>query len=674
MRLKLPLNVCVWVSCFGCCSFAATTVADHDLRITRAPGSTSISWDAVYTGVSVLEYSSDLSLGWLAVSTNNGSGFFEHATGNAGSGFYRLKWSPELVPPMVLVSGGVLPNSSALSGEKVAPFLISVTEITQDVWQSVSSWASSNGYSFQSSPIFDGIANPVRGVSWNDAIKWCNAKSERESLEPAFQLDGQTFREGNPAREDFARVSMNANASGYRLPTEIEWEWAARGGSQSLGYVYSGSNDADFIAWYRDNSGGKTQPVGTKNPNELGVYDMSGNVDEWLWDFGYDSWRAFRGGSFRSGAASCSVADRGDYDSPTQTIVPSVGMRLVRIAGAPISIDSALNYGPVEIGDMKTLFLTIKNNSPESLTITRIAVPANYSGSWTGTLSAGETQQIPITFEPLETGVYPGLLSIQWTASGGGASVVLSGTGTGAPSGMVYVAGGTLTPSSPIAGRTVSNAFVGKYEVTVADWQRVHAWAISNGYTFDGLVAHLQKITNAASTNLPAYGVMQNNAVSWCNAKSEMENLQPVYRDVGGPFRGRGYGSGVTNNTNANGYRLPTEAEWEWAASGGVRDEPSVYSGVGGINELGWYYSNTTFGTSSKAVGTKKSNELGLHDMSGNISEITFSRIDSLNYYYVVRGGGYTSDAARCRITNRVSSDTVYYTHQGFRLWRNAAQ
>ena len=166
---------------------------------------------------------------------------------------------------------------------------------------------------------------------------------------------------------------------------------------------------------------------------------------------------------------------------------------------------------------------------------------------------------------------------------------------------------------------------------------------------------------------------MQNNAVSWCNAKSEMEGLQPVYKDSVGPFRGLGYGSQVTIDVNANGYRLSTEAEWDWAAGGGVRDQPSVYSGVGAIDKVAWYFSNTTFGLAPKPVGTKKANELGLHDMSGNIMEVTFSPFSGVaGSGYVVRGGSYMSGEIACRITNRFSSDGGHYTHQGFRLWRNA--
>jgi len=121
------------------------------------------------------------------------------------------------------------------------------------------------------------------------------------------------------------------NAVGGRLLTEAEWEFAARGGNKSKGYIYSGSNNLDEVGWYYDNSGSTSHPVGQKSPNELGIYDMSGNVWEWVNDW-YGSYssssqvdptglstgsrRVFRGGSWDSGSQGCRVASR-DYNSPS---------------------------------------------------------------------------------------------------------------------------------------------------------------------------------------------------------------------------------------------------------------------------------------------------------------------------------------------------------------------
>jgi formylglycine-generating enzyme required for sulfatase activity len=131
----------------------------------------------------------------------------------------------------------------------------------------------------------------------------------------------------------------------YRLPTEAEWEYAARGGNKSSGYIYAGGNDIDNVAWYCENSDSKTQPVGTKKPNELGIYDMSGNVWEWTsnWYGDYTSgaktnpteptsgsYRVYRGGSWGSVASDSRVSfrygsdpDYGSYYMGFRLVLPS---------------------------------------------------------------------------------------------------------------------------------------------------------------------------------------------------------------------------------------------------------------------------------------------------------------------------------------------------------------
>ena len=173
---------------------------------------------------------------------------------------------------------------------------------------------------------------PAYYVSWYAILKYCNLRSMAEGLTPCYTISGST----NPDNWGEVPTSRNStwdaaicnwNANGYRLPTEAEWEYAARAATNNPDYLYSGSDDISTVAWYWSNSGSSTHPVGTKAPNGIGTYDMSGNVWEWCWDWYSSSYyssspqndprgpesgskRVLRGGSWYNNATSCRVANR----------------------------------------------------------------------------------------------------------------------------------------------------------------------------------------------------------------------------------------------------------------------------------------------------------------------------------------------------------------------------
>ena len=232
---------------------------------------------------------------------------------------------------MIKVEGGSLPRDSQVPNRSVKTFEIGKYEVTWGEWQKVRDWALSNGYNFRGDGAGSSDNHPVTHVSWYDVVKWCNAKSEMERLEPVYQVRGDVYKSGAFGKEGSDLVKKKAGTKGYRLPTDAEWEWAARGGKKSNKYTYAGSNDLNAVGWSKDNSGGKPHPVGQKQPNELGIYDMSGNVLEWCEDVVGTSARRNRGSSYASSADGCTFAQRGSNLVDAFNI--HEGFRLARSSG-----------------------------------------------------------------------------------------------------------------------------------------------------------------------------------------------------------------------------------------------------------------------------------------------------------------------------------------------------
>lgn len=267
-------------------------------------------------------------------------------------GIFRLGAQSTPVPEgFVFIKGGTFMMGSPASEAKrdddevqhrvtLSSFYLGKYEVTQKEWYTLMGTTPGEQRdkareSFAPYKVFlqlagEGDAYPMYYVSWLEAVEYCNKRSQREGLKPVYTIKGET-------------VTWNPQANGYRLPTEAEWEYACRAGTTTP--YYTGGSPAVAAGWYEDNSEDDTHPVGQKQPNVWGLYDMNGNVSEWCWDWYGDyvtasqtdptgassgSYRVGRGGGFIDSDEVLRSAFRGGGEPKTRDI--SIGFRLVRSA------------------------------------------------------------------------------------------------------------------------------------------------------------------------------------------------------------------------------------------------------------------------------------------------------------------------------------------------------
>lgn len=260
----------------------------------------------------------------------------------------------------VLIPAGefIIGNIYSLFGDADYPahtirlpaFYMDTTEVTKEKWDAIIDWATNNGYVFEGTATGIETNFPITNVSWHDCIKWCNARSEKEGYNPVYFTDEAKTIFFKTGTNDLSATCVNWLGNGYRLPTEAEWEKAARGGLPQNYYPWPSPGPTNDPTIYLDPTNANyassdTIAVGSFYANAYGLFDMSGNVYEWCWD--YWDWyynftdltgpnsgteRVIRGGAFSSGSSSgelqCSARDK--PQKPGKTDFLGLGFRCVR--------------------------------------------------------------------------------------------------------------------------------------------------------------------------------------------------------------------------------------------------------------------------------------------------------------------------------------------------------
>jgi subtilisin family serine protease len=242
------------------------------------------------------------------------------------------------------------------------------------------------------------------------------------------------------------------------------------------------------------------------------------------------------------------------------------------------------------------------------------------------------------------------------------------------PGRLVLVPGGSLLALSELGGLEVATFQIGAYEVTGSLWATVVAWAeAEGGYDFGG-------VGRSATGDLPVTGIAWTDAAKWCNARTEWENatlgrsLAPAYRIGETVFRsGEPDAPGdLECDFGAGGHRLPTAAEWEYAARGGASGVPTPYPGGEALADLGWFGENSE--GSPRPAGGKSPNALGLRDLAGNAAEWAWDGPSDAPRQRYLRGGGWTSPAADCALSALSAKEAAPApTFAGFRLARSVS-
>ncbi|HUU28172.1 MAG TPA: SUMF1/EgtB/PvdO family nonheme iron enzyme [archaeon] len=490
---------------------------------------------------------------------------------------------------MVAVPGGSFQMGSETGESSERPvhavaldaFWISVTEVTQRQYKAVLGERPSN---------FTGNDSlPVEGVSWFDAVTFCNTLSSLAGLEPCYDLETWKC--------DFTK-------NGFRLPTEAEWEYACRAGTGTRYYTGDEESDLERTGWYAGNSGESTYPVGQKEANGWGLYDMHGNVFEWCNDWWFEdysssgqvnpagpaagTYRVLRGGCWYVEAEYCRAAARTNSGPSTKS--DFIGFRVVR-RGASLPVQTYNLQGSILEGGVGVpgVVVHVSGSGMDMVLVSGSGGSYSFSGLAEGkyriVFSISDSTYAPadgvelIVDRDLRVDVIQGITLVSIPAR----SFQMGGVGQ------------YNQFAEPVHPVTLSSFQMSAGEITQAQYEAVmDTNPAPENYSFDSY--------------LPALGLSWCDAVRFCNRLSEFSGLDPCYN--------------LENwqcDFRKSGFRLPTEAEWEYACRAGTTTNFYTGNEEEDLERAGWYYGNA--GHYPHPVGQKEPNAWGVYDMHGNAYE-----------------------------------------------------
>ena len=360
------MKIRAWMTAWALVGMLATQGFADGVLITSFPGNGNVAWtNTANTNAFVrLEWAAQAAGPWYQTFQNIHTLDVHSSTSSAAPFpmFCRVVMVTNEPPQgMVWIDGGdvVLGNTEGQSDITDAPvhtnfvsgFWMDAMLVTKGKWDEVYHWALTNGYAFDNAGWCKTNSHPVQTVNWYDCVKWCNARSEKEGLTPCYSSGSPFFLTYKTGVQDTSNGGVKWSANGYRLPTEAEWEKAARGGRQgrlfpwggdtiqharanyssSSSYGYDTSPTRGFHPTYNHGAMPYTSPVGSFPANGYGLYDMAGNVWEWCWDWygdyaagyqadphgpatgQYGAFRVLRGGSWYGSADYARCAYRGSF-------------------------------------------------------------------------------------------------------------------------------------------------------------------------------------------------------------------------------------------------------------------------------------------------------------------------------------------------------------------------